>query len=89
MIPEWVEPLMRGLRPELRKRLSLRDIDEIYKSVADIMAAELAEARRDAEALRELLAMAAEYTRHSDYDWDLGFSRDVAAAIDAARVLDK
>jgi hypothetical protein len=33
--------------------------------------------------LRALLEMAAEYTRHPDYDWDIGFARDVAAALEA------
>lgn len=42
---------------------------------------------RDAERERvarlvELLSMAAEYTRHTDYDWDIGFARDVAAELE-------
>ena len=35
--------------------------------------------------LLELLKQAASYTRHSDYDWDIGFMRDVDAAIAAAQ----
>lgn len=40
MIPDWVAPIMRALRPELRKKLSLRDIDDIRKSVDSLIAAE-------------------------------------------------
>jgi len=35
----------------------------------------------DRDRLRELLSIAAEFTRHPDYDWDIGFARDVAAAL--------
>ena len=35
--------------------------------------------------LLELLKQAASYTRHNDYDWDVGFMRDVEAAIAAAQ----
>jgi len=44
MIPEWVEPMMRALRPELRKKLSLRDINDIRKWVEAQITAERARA---------------------------------------------
>ncbi len=71
-----------------RVRTALGPHDEPELSVTQCVAAvvaELAEARRERDELRELLARAAEYTRHPDYGWDLGFARDVDAAIDAAR----
>jgi len=53
--------------------------------LAEGVMAELEALRADAARLRELLGMAAEYTRHSDYDWDTGFARDVAAALEARK----
>jgi len=49
IFPTWLEPLMRSMRPELRKKLSLRDIDEIVKGVRAIMSDELAAERARAE----------------------------------------
>lgn len=66
---------IEALQSQIKALLQLRAMD----------AAELEALRADASMLRELLEMAAEYTRHSDYDWDIGFARDVAAAIEARK----
>lgn len=61
MIPAWVEPMMRALRPELRKKLSLRDIDDIRKSVEPQIAAEREQVARLVGALEQIAQL--DYTR--------------------------
>ena len=51
---------------------------------ADLMS-EIVRLRAENEALRGLLAEAMGYTRHPDYDWDIGFIRDVDAALGEQR----
>lgn len=67
---------------EILKQVWLRDIsaDDAFGDLEPVLS-DLHRLKSERDKLRELLRDARDHTRHSDYDWDVDFARDVDRAL--------
>jgi hypothetical protein len=80
LLPHEADALARLTAERERLEAENAVARECYAQVREKAARLEAEVAR----LRELLRDAASYTRHPDYDWDSGFTRDVDRALTSA-----